>query len=329
MPLGARTVCPRIIISVATLVAAAQPCTRNEARAQSSSLVGKEVDIDGYRNEIPIMMGDQIVARNDPVRVYLVKSVNGDRALIYCPKDGVEGYVPVDRLVALDRAIEYYSEKIGANPSSKHDWNGRGIIWAERGEDDKAIADYTVEIRLDPRDGTGYHNRANSWASKKEYDIAIADYNDSIRFEPEHFLSYSGRGEAWLCLEKYDRALADFEKVLQLKPYWPNAHSELAWIWAACPDRKFRDGKRAVESATKGCELSKWRGYEMLDALAGAYAEAGDFAKAVENVKKAIELRKLRTDRGTKGYERGLARLEKRLALYEKKQAYRYSADDE
>jgi tetratricopeptide (TPR) repeat protein len=304
------------------LLAAARPRASEQGPAQSASLVGKEVDIDGYRNEIPIVMGDRIVARNDPVRMYLVKSVNGDQALIYCPKDGVEGYVPVDRLVPLDRGIEYYSEKIGANPLSGHDWNGRGIIWNERGEYDKAIADYTEEIRLDPRSGTGYHNRANSWANKNEYDIAIADYNDGIRFEPDHFLGYSERGNAWRHEQKYDKALADYERAMQLKPDWPNVYAARAWLWAGCPDKKFRDAKRAIESATKGCELSQWKGYEMLDALAAAYSEAGDFSKAVETVKKAIEIRKLKKRGGTKD-------LEKRLALYEKKQAYRLSPDED
>src|SRR5262249_19208480 len=61
----------------------------------------------------------------------------------------------------------------------------------------------------------------------------------------------------------------------------------LAWLWATGPDG-VRDGKRAVEAATRACELTDWKENEFLDTLAAAYAEVGDFDKAVEYQKKAV-----------------------------------------
>ncbi|UCG58872.1 MAG: protein kinase, partial [Phycisphaerales bacterium] len=55
------------------------------------------------------------------------------------------------------------------------------------------------------------------------------------------------------------------------------AHNNLAWLYAANPQAEFRDGAKAVEHATKACELTNWKNPNWIDTLAGAYAEKGDF----------------------------------------------------
>src|SRR5262249_61888381 len=88
------------------------------------------------------------------------------------------------------------------------------------------------------------------------------------------------RGWAWLTKREYDRAIADSDQATRLKPRDAAAYNGRAWLWATCPDAKYRDGERAVESATTACELSRWNDPNQLDALAAADAEAGDVAAA-------------------------------------------------
>jgi len=68
------------------------------------------------------------------------------------------------------------------------------------------------------------------------------------------------------------------------------AFNDLAWLLATCPEESLRDGRRAVELATRSCELTEWKGAGTLGTLAAAYAETGDFDKAVEWQEKAIKL---------------------------------------
>ena len=80
---------------------------------------------------------------------------------------------------------------------------------------------------------------------------------------------------------------------------------------ATCPDAKFQDGKMAVESATRACQLSEWKGANYLDTLAAAYAEEGTFDKAVEWQEKAIQL------------SPHMESFQERLRLYKEKKPYR------
>jgi hypothetical protein len=61
-------------------------------------------------------------------------------------------------------------------------------------------------------------------------------------------------------------------------------------LWACCPEGKHRDGKKAVESAWQACKLSGWTNAGTYEVLAAAYAESGDFAEAIPEQKRALEL---------------------------------------
>lgn len=61
-----------------------------------------------------------------------------------------------------------------------------------------------------------------------------------------------------------------------------DAHNHLAWLLATCPKDAFRNGAKAVEHARRAAVLSNWKDPGVLDSLAAAYAEAGDFDSAVK-----------------------------------------------
>jgi len=113
---------------------------------------------------------------------------------------------------------------------------------------------------------------------------------------------------------EYDSAIADFVEAIRLDPRSAEAYNVRAWVWATCPDAKYRDGTRAIESASRACELSGWKDANDIDTLAAAYAEAGDFDAAVKWQTKANALYADAGDKAT-GQER--------LKLYRERKPYR------
>lgn len=112
----------------------------------------------------------------------------------------------------------------------------------------------------------------------------------------------------------YAKAIADYNEAIQLNPKLASAYNNRAWIWATCPGEQYRDGQKAVESAHLAWELSGEEITSYLSTLAAAYAELGDFVKAVEWQEK---MTKLLTDEKIK------ERAENTLKLYREKKPYR------
>ena len=80
-----------------------------------------------------------------------------------------------------------------------------------------------------------------------------------------------------------DGSQKEYDRLLETElPPVPKmvASNNLAYILSTCPDDSLRDGKRAVELIENVKELVKPLSPELLDTLAAAYAEVGDFESA-------------------------------------------------
>ncbi len=213
-----------------------------------------------------------------------------------------------------DRAIADYTEAIRLEPRNAGTYVARGLTWRDQRQDDKAIADLDHAIRLDPENADAYGVRGDAWADKKEFDRAIVDFTRVLELDPRNAWAYASRGIAHAEKQQYDKAVADLDRALHVDPNNPDALNGFAWFRATCPVAKYRDGAQARTAATKACEATGWQVPGLLDTLAAADAEAGDFNSAVKWQAKAIALETDPKERAEFGA---------RLALYKDKNPYR------
>jgi tetratricopeptide (TPR) repeat protein len=241
--------------------------------------------------------------------------VKDEKGRLQITQDGKPVWVNKDEMVRLKDAVDYYTKKLDEDPSNDTWFAFRGWARHRQGKTAEGIKDYGEAIRLNPAAASWYSNRGLIHLEAKQVDDAIADFSMSLELVPDNETALRNRAMAYTRKKDWTRSLADCERVLELDPDSPVSQNAVAWILCTAPDAKVRDGKRALEAAQKACELTKFKNGGYLDTLAAAYAELGQFDKAVEWQEKALKAGDIPI--------KDMDAARKRLELFKQKKAYR------
>jgi tetratricopeptide (TPR) repeat protein len=264
---------------------------------------------------------------------------------------GKVGWFDKKDAVPAEQAVEYFSGLLRKNPANEGMRAKLATVRGERGELDLALMEWTELVRQQPKKATYWNNRGVIYSRMKKHALAVADYSEAIRLDhsPNYLMN---RAQAYQLLKQMDKMMADCDEIIRLRPDWEapyhrrglgrlalkeyakakedftvavakctdrlieaDMRDKFARLLATHPDAEFRDGKLAVELARKACELCRWDRMNIVETLAAAYAETGDFEQAVRYQKKVL---------ADPDYARRAGALpQKRLDLYLKKMPYR------
>jgi tetratricopeptide (TPR) repeat protein len=255
-----------------------------------------------------------------------------------------------DDVMKAAEAIEHYTGRLKDNPKDTYYLLARAEANAADEKFDAADSDHTRLVELAPSDPNPLIRRANfrmtakkfqgaiddyeaygklvpgsqwtvlQWkanakAGMKKFDEAIADLTKLVEEGPSRTSHLLTRGLMYSRANQPEKAIADYEEILKADPDYAVAVNNKAWTLCTANVAKVRDGKKAVELATKACELTQWQNAGYIDTLAAAYAEAGDFEKAVKYQTQVLEDEALVLREGSE--------LKDRLDLYKQKKPYR------
>jgi Flp pilus assembly protein TadD len=271
--------------------------------------------IDGQGNDTPAILIEGATAANRAVNIpEFVNIRKGGMDKIDTP--AVEFYRLYDLAYELtekgriDEAIAAWNRALELEPKDGKALNNLGGLLMRQGRFEEAERELRRAIESDPDLASAYDNLALIISRRGAIPEAIGLWNRAIRLDPLSLEAQTNLAGALLMAGRQSDAVLHLREALRIDSTRVPVLTNLAWVLATSPDAAVRDGKDAVELATRAVELSKGKDPIALDVLGASYAEMGRFAEAINAVEKAMALLKGHPDK------QFVADLESRLALY-------------
>jgi tetratricopeptide (TPR) repeat protein len=286
----------KIFLALLACVALDSTCVA----AENSELFEKAADAFARRDYGTIITCMDAVLKNDP----RTASAYAYRGAAYEAK------------LNLNAAITNYSEGVRLSPNDADLRYYLGTALGKRGDFESALSNLDEAIRLDPKHGKAYASRGAVFQMSGKLEKAISDYDIAVRLAPDCWETHFGRAHGYDAQGEFHKAIDDYNEAIQLlkKGDSPSPYNSLGWLLATCQVQSVRNGAHAVAAARKACELTDWKNPDYIDTLAAAYAEAGDFEKAIKYEKQAVS-----TDGLT---DQNRSDAQKRMGLYQQQKPY-------
>ncbi|MGK7905544.1 MAG: tetratricopeptide repeat protein [Hormoscilla sp.] len=113
-------------------------------------------------------------------------------------------------------AIDILTAAIAIHPQNAINYNNRGLIYFQSGQQQKALADYTKALQLNPQLSEAYNNRANYYAAHQQLEMALSDYDQAIDLNPFNIRAWINRGITYRHLGMYDLSLDNLDFALRM-----------------------------------------------------------------------------------------------------------------
>jgi tetratricopeptide (TPR) repeat protein len=195
----------------------------------------------------------------------------------------------------------------GDNPSAQF---GVGMGLLEQGQASRAMVRFRVALAIDPSYARAHFIMGQLLRMRGDLAAAAEQYEAALRANPADVRSQVNLAGILPLLGRARDARQHLEQALRDDPNSAEALNNLAWLLATNPDPALRDGPRAVRCGQRACALSYSKQPAFLGTLAAAYAEIGDFSRAVATAQQAEALAR------ASGDAQLAARTENLLQLY-------------
>jgi|GEM_PF-6644658 len=187
-----------------------------------------------------------------------------------------------------DRAFAEFEEMLRLNPDDARAYALRAELLQVTGHDEPAREAANTAVQLDRKFALPHDVLGRIYAGREDLPKADREFDEAERLEPNHVREALASAYYFQQNRDYVQTEAEFRQMAALFPRSPNAQNALGWFLATCPDRARRNGQEAIRHAHQACELTKWNDAGIIDTLAAAYAEIGDFDKAIKYLTDAL-----------------------------------------
>ena len=190
----------------------------------------------------------------------------------------------------LTPAVHHFRVVLRRQPDHVEALINLGGVLARRGHFSPAIKNLQRAVRLSPEHYGAVMNLAGALLQSGQYEEAIEQYLVASTLRNGDHQPHLRLGEAFRKSGRDDLAAKHLETAIKLKPRDARPVLRLAWLRATSPDAEARNGKQAVQLAARLNKATGNRDPRVLDTLAAAYAEAGQFEEAVKAAERALQV---------------------------------------
>ena len=219
-----------------------------------------------------------------------------------------------------EQAIKYFNKTLQLDPNYFDAFEGLASAYLSEEKITEAIEYCNKVISLNPKASRAYYIyyiKGLALYHQNLFEQAIANFQKSIEINPLFDKIYNDLATIYNRQGQIEKAVFYWNKAIQINPERPESLNNLAWLRATHPDKKYRNFAESIRLAEKANKITSYKQPDLLDTLAAAYADAGQFDKATSFAEKAVE------SAAAQGNNTLAETFKSRLRLYKMQQPFR------
>jgi Tfp pilus assembly protein PilF len=186
-------------------------------------------------------------------------------------------------------AIEHERISLKINPDNPEAENNLGWFLGRQGKWAEAVPHFRAAADSRIKRDKFYLNLGLAYLNTGKPDDAVPQFRRFISLNPNFAFAHACLADALTQQHHFDEAIEQLRIVLQLTPNDIPALQKLSWLLATAPDPRLRNASGAVDLAALATQLAPLDP-TVWDAQAAAFANAGDYNKAINAATRALQL---------------------------------------
>jgi len=215
-------------------------------------------------------------------------------------------------------AREVLNEALRLRPRSVEALNTLAVLEFRQRRLPEALAFCDAALAIDPQSAGTRANRGVFLVAGGQIDKGLRELVRAVELAPRDVATRETLADALLRSGQPAAAIEQYRQGLRLQANWWEGCRRLGWLLATHPDDRLRNGREALELATRYRAASGERDVRALDLLAAAEAEVGNFDQATATAREAVERWRAVDPSGT-----AVVAAEQQLQQYQRQMAWR------
>jgi Flp pilus assembly protein TadD len=292
----------------------------SKSRSPYTQLLLTHIDADG--NDTPAILIENTTAANRAANIPEFVNVAAD-GLLRIESPATEFYRLSDVALELGKqgryaeSAEQWERALALNPGDAGAEANLGVSLARAGRPAEALAHLEKALAADPLDASVHANAGGLLAQLGRPGEALEHFQRAVALAPKSAHAHYNLGAALYSMHGDERAAElEWRTALRLDANYLPALRRLAWMLAVRSGAPGRTSGEALVLAHRAVALAP-EDAGTLDALAAAYADAGEYAEAARTARLALDAAARQQDPQLS------EQIRKRLELYTRGQAWR------